>query len=652
MSGTVDNIQCPFGSDWEVIREIGHGSYGSVYLIERKIGNDIIQSAMKVIRLPDSEDEPEQIMRRTGRSREQIKAYYQSLGDALLPEIQLMSKLRGDSHIVSYEDHAVIDHDSGIGMDIFIRMEYLESLPHWLNGRQLTNGDVAQLGIQLCEGLETCAHNKIVHRDIKPANIFVAANGAFKLGDFGIAHKLGTLMEAEDRNLGSMNYIAPEVKRGDAFDERVDIYGLGMVMYRILNDGRIPLLPAAPATYTDEQEQRARDQRLNGAKLPKPAHCCDVLWSVIEKACTYHPDGRYQSAAEMGKALRAISGHSDLTQPLPVNNERHRDRDTSPRTRSTGPNGTELRTHSTGTPTPPPPPPVPPAPPTPQPIPPKPFWQNVRWIAVVSGVLVIVLVALIAHGKKNPEKQLEVDATGQAKGIGVTLREEQSGNLSVEIMDGQSPYTVSVVSGGFIIDSYQSKGRTVELDNLVPGSSYELQVADSKGSTGNVRLTSPGGEAYAGSDLQISSMIVYECDRQALANANGNWFTLSEKNRVHKLSEDGMVLRNAPAAGQSNRWHALVLAKASGETGDNLDVLLALRLANDVIVTQPAQLFLSSGVYAQTPVDLDPLLDKAWKACGQWITGEGCLEIYTQGQFLKEQTLKISTKITNDNGGY
>ena len=40
---------------------------------------------------------------------------------------------------------------------------------------------------------------------------------------------------------------------GDAFDERVDIYGLGIVMYRILNDGRIPFLPAAPAKYTDDQ---------------------------------------------------------------------------------------------------------------------------------------------------------------------------------------------------------------------------------------------------------------------------------------------------------------------------------------------------------------------------------------------------------------
>jgi len=123
MSGRVNSIQCPFGPDWKVIREIGHGSYGSVYLIEREIGNETIQSAMKVIRLPASEDEPEQIISRTGKSLEEVKAYYQSLGDALLPEIQLMSKLRGDSHIVSYEDHAVVQHDSGIGLDIFIRME-------------------------------------------------------------------------------------------------------------------------------------------------------------------------------------------------------------------------------------------------------------------------------------------------------------------------------------------------------------------------------------------------------------------------------------------------------------------------------------------------------------------------------------------------
>ena len=119
MSNQIQDVQCPFGSEWKVLKEIGSGSYGSVYLIERKVGDEIIQSAMKIIRLPASESEAAQM------EPAQAAEYYNSLGESMLTEIQLMSRLRGDSHIVSYEDHYVVNHDSGIGMDIYIRMEYL-----------------------------------------------------------------------------------------------------------------------------------------------------------------------------------------------------------------------------------------------------------------------------------------------------------------------------------------------------------------------------------------------------------------------------------------------------------------------------------------------------------------------------------------------
>ena len=642
MAGVTDNIKCPFGSEWKVIREIGRGSYGSVYLIEREIGDEIIQSAMKVICLPASDDEPEQIMNRTGRSREEVIKYYQSLGDALLPEIQLMSKLRGDSHIVSYEDHAVIPHDSGIGMDIYIRMEYLETLPHWLGGRQLTNGNVVQLGIQLCEGLETCAHSKIVHRDIKPANIFVAKNGAFKLGDFGIAQKLDAYVDAEDRKLGSLNYIAPEVKRGETFDERVDIYGLGMVMYRILNDGRIPFLPAAPSTYTEEQEERARQKRLGGEKLPKPAHCCDVLWAVIEKACSYHPDGRYNNAIEMSKALKAISFHPDMSMPLPVENERRRDSDTSPRTRSTGPNGTGRRKHTTD---------------TPSPLPPKESSLHAEKenndsnsnkdkavrlpkIAIIAGAAFIILVATVI---------VVLNVTGTQRSLNVSVKKGSQGIMILEIEDGKSPYHLAVINEGLIVDEYGFDSRTAGIDNLVPGITYDIQIVDSRKAESDVEITMPEGLAYNGSDLHISSMIVYECDRQALAESD--WLTLSGKNRVKRVTEDGIILRNASAAGQSSQWYALIHAKGGQGTEDAVDALLALRLPNGVVVSETIQLNVSDGAYMQTPIDLDSLLEKAWKACGQWIPGSAVLELYTQGQFLKEEPITLAGSTQTMDGG-
>jgi len=638
MAGTIDNVQCPFGPEWRVVREIGHGSYGSVFLIERSVGDEIIQSAMKVIRLPADENEPEQIMRRTGRSRAEIIEYYQALGDALLPEIQLMSRLRGDSHIVSYEDHVVLPHESGIGMDIFIRMEYLESLPHWLKGRQLTNGDVVQLGIQLCEGLETCAHSKIVHRDIKPANIFVAANGAFKLGDFGIAQKMDSFVDAEDRKLGSLNYIAPEVKRGEAFDERVDIYGLGMVMYRLLNDGRIPFLPSAPSPYTDDQEDRARQKRLSGERLPKPTHSCDVLWAVVEKACAYHPDARYQDASEMGRALRAISGHSDLAMALPVENTRRKDSDTSPRTRSTGPNGTELRKHNTGTL-------------TPSPIPEKseftepkleaevPKKRGIPKIALIPAAIIITLMIVLTV----------VKLTGVKQSIELSVKQDEKGVITLQIDNGKPPYRATIKNGDSIVDEYSFDSKIIGIDSLVPGTVYVLDIVDSRNATNTVEVTTPEGKAYAGADLQISSMIIYECDRQALAASD--WLTLSAKNRVKRLAEEGIVFRKASASGQSNQWYVLIHAKGGGESESESDALLVLRLPNDVVVSQKVLLKLSSDAYVQTPVDLDPILDKAWKACGEWVPGQAFLELYVQGQYVKDTAFMISRNAQSSTEG-
>lgn len=98
-----------------------------------------------------------------------------------------MDEIKGFTNIVSYEDHMVIEHPDEIAWDILIRMELLTSLPDYCTTHTMSEKQVIQLGMDICNALEICEEKKIIHRDIKPDNIFVNDRGDFKLGDFGIA---------------------------------------------------------------------------------------------------------------------------------------------------------------------------------------------------------------------------------------------------------------------------------------------------------------------------------------------------------------------------------------------------------------------------------------------------------------------------------
>ena len=630
MANLNDTVICPFGAEWKVVRELGQGSYGSVYLIERQIGSETIQSAMKVVRLPASDAEAEQMMRRTGMSREEAAAYYRSMSDALLPEIQLMSRLIGDSHIVSYQDHSVAPHASGIGLDIYIRMEYLQSLPRWIRGREMCVRDVVRMAIELCEGLETCARQKIVHRDIKPDNIFVAANGAFKLGDFGIAQRLDRYVDESSRKLGSLNYIAPEVHRGESFDARADIYGLGMVMYRLLNDNRVPFLPAAPAGYTEADEAQARSRRLNGEPLPKPAHAPDVLWPVIEMACAYHASDRYASAGALRKALQAVVNHPDNDATLPVEGRKSTgDTDTSPRTRSTGPNGTEYRTPTLSksrTNTAPPPPP--PAPPVVEENPrsgPKP----IVWVGVgvaVLAVLAVVAVLLLRGGALKPKVIEELTAKVQPSEEAATI----------EAQGGSRPYRGVVYTGDYALQTF-SFDDTAQVAELAPGTEYRAEITDRDEAVQTVTFRTGDKPLYDASRFKLVDMDVYQCDRQAMTELDMH--TLMTRGRAAPLKGRAISPRRASMAAQTLRWTLVAYTTSAEEAARTVDTLLVLRLPENATVSVPGTLQLAGSGMAEHLIDLDPLLDRAWEVCGEWRTGDATLELYADGAFVREVSI-------------
>lgn len=290
--------------DWTIDKCIGEGAFGKVYRIIREDFGHTYEAALKVIEVPQAQSEVDAV-RNDGMSEQNVTEYFRSVVEDIVDEFALMSRLKGNSNIVSYEDHSVVPKRDGFGWDIYIRMELLTPLFSHIREHKMTVRDVIQLGIDICHALEVCQKYNIIHRDIKPENIFVSDIGTYKLGDFGIARQLEKTSSGLSKK-GTFTYMAPEVYKGLEYNSTVDIYSLGIVLYRFLNGNRSPFMPPAPQPIRYSDKERANIMRISGQRMPKPLNADGRLAEIVLKACAYNPSERYESAASMRQALEGI----------------------------------------------------------------------------------------------------------------------------------------------------------------------------------------------------------------------------------------------------------------------------------------------------------------------------------------------------------
>ena len=295
-----------FGS-WYLSRFLGKGSFGKVFEITREEFGTVYRSALKIITIPQDEDDVKTRLTE-GSDMDSISAYYNDVLREIVNENEIMAQLKGNSNIVSYEDHQIIPHEDGIGYDILIRMELLTPLLDRLMEGKLSEEEVVHLGTDMCKALELCHRKNIIHRDIKPQNIFISDNGDYKLGDFGIARTIEKTTGGMSKK-GTYKYMAPEVFRGEEYDSTVDIYSLGIVLYSLLNGNRGPFLPPPPARVSHNDEEEARLRRFRGEPIPPARDASPVLSYIISKACAASPADRYQTAEQMRFDLESYSAN-------------------------------------------------------------------------------------------------------------------------------------------------------------------------------------------------------------------------------------------------------------------------------------------------------------------------------------------------------
>ena len=241
---------------YRLLRLIGRGGMGNVFLAARNDDEFRKTVAVKVVNTFWSDEEMAQRFRR---------------------ERQILAKL----------EHPNIARllDGGTTKDkvAFLVMEYVSGVPitEYCKNKCKTTNQILKIFLRVCEAVKYAHQNLIIHRDLKPNNILVTAGGTVKLLDFGVAKLLQPeLLDVSQSltmgaNIMTPNYASPEQLKGETITTASDVYSLGVLLYELLS-GRRPYdlkdkslpeilhviseqVPAKPS----EMEMQAREQMSN-----------------------------------------------------------------------------------------------------------------------------------------------------------------------------------------------------------------------------------------------------------------------------------------------------------------------------------------------------------------------------------------------------
>lgn len=275
-----------FGS-WHADSFIGTDGVSRVYRIFREENGVKRYAALKFIPLApkDGEKVPAGV--------------FDYMVNGLKSRAALISNLRSDPHILAYDGQLIRPREDG-GYDILLRTELMENLTGRISSGRLTETDAVKLGSDILSAVESAEKAGAMHGDIKPDNIFISSDGTYKLGDIGLSRCLERPDLHEKKKAGG--YTAPEISLEGRYSPACDIYSIGVIMYRILNKGKLPFMPDSPVS-SQADRKAAIDRRLRGEELPALPGVDDKLEAIVRKACAFKPEDRFASASEMKSAL-------------------------------------------------------------------------------------------------------------------------------------------------------------------------------------------------------------------------------------------------------------------------------------------------------------------------------------------------------------
>jgi eukaryotic-like serine/threonine-protein kinase len=262
--------------DYEVLSVLGSGGMGRVYKVRNVITDRI--EAMKVL-LPDLE------------GHEEVAARF-------LREIKVLAGLK-------HPNIATLHTALTIENQLVMIMEYVEgqSLSSRVNHGPVPSPEALNYLDQVLSALSYAHQRRVIHRDIKPANMMLTTDGIVKLMDFGIARTEDepNKLTAPGSTLGSMNYMSPEQIKGEATDERSDLYSLGISLYEMVTGAK---------PFDGDSNFSIMAAHINQAPKPPmelfpelPNAVNDLILTSIAKA----PEQRFQSADAFRFAVQRVA---------------------------------------------------------------------------------------------------------------------------------------------------------------------------------------------------------------------------------------------------------------------------------------------------------------------------------------------------------
>lgn len=263
---------------WELVKPLGTGGMGVVWLARRVDGQASMMAAIKL--LPPALSGP---LRGDG-----------DLLQRFLMEKQILARLQHPNIA------RLLDASAGAGESPNFVMEYVEGVPLL---EYLGAGHVDRLGLflKICGAVEYAHANLIIHRDLKPQNILVEKGGEPKLLDFGIGKILND--PAGDASITlqrafSLDYASPEQIRGGLISTATDVYSLGLILFEMM---------------TGERARRWHDKALGEVlaeterfELPaRPGLSADLV-AVLRKATAVEESRRYRSVSELARDVARV----------------------------------------------------------------------------------------------------------------------------------------------------------------------------------------------------------------------------------------------------------------------------------------------------------------------------------------------------------
>ena len=276
---------------YAIVREVGHGGMGAVYLAERADGQFEKCVAIKVLKRGTDTDE-------------------------------VLRRFRIERQILANLEHPNITRllDAGTTTDglPYLVMEFIEGTPitHFVQRENVDLRGRLTLFLKICSAVDLAHQNQIIHRDIKPTNVLVKRDREPKLLDFGIAKLLsvdsdeGDITVAVERRLTPM-YAAPEQSTGQPATIATDVYSLGALLYQLLTN------QSPPSSSNGDLSQEDVSRHLTEPQLPSHAvtdpqtkhQLQGQLDRIVARATRRDPAQRYSSVAELSEDLeRYLTG--------------------------------------------------------------------------------------------------------------------------------------------------------------------------------------------------------------------------------------------------------------------------------------------------------------------------------------------------------